>query len=159
VAAKAPILAGVFLLAGLASLALPGTNSFVSEFLVLIGSFPSQPVFTIIATAGIILAALYILLMYQRTMHGPPAGVLLQESAADPVPVGGGATAVAAAPARAALRVSDLSRRELAVVTPLVALILVLGVYPQPLLNLIEPAVAATMSDIGAGPTGSGGTD
>ncbi|MCW2636492.1 MAG: proton-translocating NADH-quinone oxidoreductase, chain, partial [Blastococcus sp.] len=158
-AAKAPILAGVFLLAGLASLALPGTNSFVSEFLVLIGSFPTRPVFTIIATVGIILAALYILLMYQRTMHGPPAGVLLQESVLDPVPVGGGATAVAAAPSRAALRVSDLSRRELAVVTPLVALILVLGVYPQPLLNLIEPAVAATMSDIGAAPTGSGGTD
>ena len=67
------MLAGVFLLAGLASLALPGTNSFVSEFLVLIGSFPSQPVFTIIATVGIILAALYILLMYQRTMQGPPA--------------------------------------------------------------------------------------
>ena len=79
VAAKAPVLAGVFLLAGLASLALPGTNSFVSEFLVLIGSFPSQPVFTILATIGIILAALYILLMYQRTMQGPPRGVLLVE--------------------------------------------------------------------------------
>jgi NADH-quinone oxidoreductase subunit M len=160
VAAKAPKLAGVFLLAGLASLALPGTNSFVSEFLVLIGSFPSQPVFTIVATVGIVLAALYILLMYQRTMHGPPAGVLM--SSADdavPVPAGGGVTAVAAPPARASLRVTDLSRRELAVVTPLVALILVLGVYPQPLLDLIEPAVAATMSDIGADPTGSGGTD
>ena len=74
VAAAAPLLGGVFLVAGLASLALPGTNSFVSEFLVLIGSFPSQPVFTIIATVGIILAALYVLLMYQRTMHGPPRG-------------------------------------------------------------------------------------
>ena len=51
VAAKAPLLAGVFLVAGLASLALPGTNSFVSEFLVLIGSFPERPVFTILATA------------------------------------------------------------------------------------------------------------
>jgi NADH-quinone oxidoreductase subunit M len=74
VAAKAPLLAGAFLVAGLASLALPGTNSFVSEFLVLIGSFPEQPVFTILATVGIILAALYILLMYQRTMHGPARG-------------------------------------------------------------------------------------
>jgi len=149
VAAQAPKLAGVFLIAGLASLALPGTNSFVSEFLVLIGSFPSRPVFTIIATVGIILAALYILLMYQRTMHGPPRGVLMAEDDdATPVPVGGGATAVAAAPART-LRVRDLDRRELAVVAPLVALILVLGVYPQPLLNLIEPAVSATMSDLG----------
>src|SRR5688500_3155262 len=85
VASKAPVLAGVFLLAGLASLALPGTNSFVSEFLVLIGSFPTRPVFTIIATAGIILAALYILLMYQRTMHGPARGVLLASADDEPV--------------------------------------------------------------------------
>jgi NADH-quinone oxidoreductase subunit M len=157
-AAKVPLLAGVFLIAGLASLALPGTNSFVSEFLVLIGSFPTQPVFTVIATVGIILAALYILLMYQRTMHGPPRGVLLApaEDDAAPVPTGTGATAVAEAPARASLRVLDLDRRELAVVSPLVALIIVFGVYPQPLIDLIEPAVAATMSDIGAS---SGGTD
>src|SRR3954468_15888236 len=151
VAAKAPVLAGVFLLAGLASLALPGTNSFVSEFMVLIGSFTSQPVFTIIATVGMILAALYILLMYQRTMQGPPAGVLLVEDPGEPAPVdhhGGGATAVRPAPRRT-MRVLDLDRRELAVVAPLVALIIVLGVYPQPLLNLIEPAVSATMSDLG----------
>jgi NADH-quinone oxidoreductase subunit M len=148
VAAKAPVLAGVFLMAGLASLALPGTNSFVSEFLVLIGSFPSRPVFTIIATTGMILAALYILLMYQRTMHGPPRGMLLQEDPAEPLPATGGATATLAAPRRS-LRVLDLDRRELAVVTPLVALIIVLGVYPQPLLDLIEPAVSATMSDLG----------
>jgi NADH-quinone oxidoreductase subunit M len=149
VAAKAPVLAGVFLLAGLASLALPATNSFVSEFLVLIGSFPTQPVFTIIATTGIILAALYILLMYQRTMHGPPAGVLLvEEPASEPVAGDGGSTAVVTAPRRT-MRVLDLDRREIAVVAPLVALIIVLGVYPQPLLNLIEPAVSATMSDLG----------
>jgi NADH-quinone oxidoreductase subunit M len=149
VAAKAPVLAGVFLLAGLASLAMPATNSFVSEFLVLIGSFPAQPVFTILATTGIILAALYILLMYQRTMHGPASGVLLaEESAPEPVSGVGGSTAVLTAPRRT-LRVLDLDRREIAVVAPLVALIIVLGVYPQPLLNLIEPAVSATMSDLG----------
>ena len=148
VAAKAPLLAGAFLLAGLASLALPGTNSFVSEFLVLIGSFPREPVFTILATAGIILAALYILLMYQRTMHGPARGVLLQEDPAEPAPGTGGATAVLTAPRRS-LRVLDLDRRELAVVTPLVALIIALGVYPQPLLDVIEPAVIATMDDLG----------
>jgi NADH-quinone oxidoreductase subunit M len=149
VAAVAPVLGGVFLVAGLASLAMPGTNSFVSEFLVLIGSFPSQPVFTTIATVGIILAALYILLMYQRTMHGPPRGVLLAEDAAvEPAAAGGGSTAVLTAPRRT-MRVLDLDRRELAVVAPLVALIIVLGVYPQPLLNIIEPAVSATMSDLG----------
>jgi NADH-quinone oxidoreductase subunit M len=160
-AAKAPLLAGVFLVAGLATLSLPGTNSFVSEFLVLIGSFPTEPVYTIIATVGMVLAALYVLLMYQRTMHGPPRGVLLVEDdagapeAAPETPAGGGATAVLTAPARSrTLRVRDLSRREIAVVTPLVALIVVLGVYPQPLIDLVTPAVQATMSDVGSDPAG-----
>jgi NADH-quinone oxidoreductase subunit M len=157
-AAKAPLLAGVFLLAGLASLALPGTNSFVSEFLVLIGSFPTRPVFTVLGTVGIVLAALYVLWMYQRVFHGPPRGVLLQDD--EPTTAGGsgggGATAVLTAPARSrTLRVGDLSRRELALVSPLVALILVLGVYPQPLISLIDPAVAATMGDVGSDPAGT----
>src|SRR4051794_5726450 len=156
-AAGAPLLAGVFLLAGLATLSLPGTNSFVSEFLVLIGSFPSRPVFTVIGTVGMVLAALYVLLMYQRVFHGPPRGVLLepQEAVARATRgTGGGAgTAVLEAPALAPrLRVADLSRRELAVVSPLVALIVVLGVYPQPLINLVNPAVSATMSDVGSDP-------
>src|SRR5687768_16569257 len=173
VAAKAPLLAGAFFLAGLASLALPGTNSFVSEFLVLIGSFPTRPVFTILATVGIILAALYILLMYQRTMHGPARGVLLssEDGTTEPTATGGsGATAATAtleapAAAPAGLRVRDLSRREVAVAAPMVALIIALGVYPQPLIDLVEPAVAATMSDVGSDPAGvspeapGGGTD
>ncbi|MBW8765510.1 MAG: NADH-quinone oxidoreductase subunit M [Geodermatophilales bacterium] len=165
IAAKAPVLAGAFLIAGLASLSLPGTNSFVSEFLVLIGSFPTRPVFTVIATTGMILAALYILLMYQRTMQGPPGGVLLQESPAEadaarePVHGGGTATAVTTVTApRRTLRVLDLDRRELAVVTPLIALIIALGVYPQPLLDIIAPAVSATMSDVGAHGAGTGGS-
>jgi NADH-quinone oxidoreductase subunit M len=131
VAKKAPVLAGVFLVAGLASLALPGTNSFVSEFLVLLGSFPTRPVFTVVATVGIVLAALYVLLVVQRTMHGPSRGVVVDK----PFP--------------------DLRRRELAVVVPLIALIIGLGVYPQPLLALIDPAVAATMTDIGSDPAGT----
>ncbi|MBA2416967.1 MAG: NADH-quinone oxidoreductase subunit M [Geodermatophilaceae bacterium] len=122
-----PLLGGAFLIAGLSSLALPGTNSFVSEFLVLIGSFGTQPVFAIIATAGIILAALYILLMYQRTMHGP-------DNLSNP-----------------RLRTArDLDKRELATIGPLIALIIVLGVYPKPLLDIITPAVEATMVDLGA---------
>ena len=102
-----------------------------------------------------ILAALYILLMYQRTMQGPPArraARLRGADAREPVRADGrrrGPTAVAHRAAPRSLRVLDLDRRELAVVTPLVALIIVLGVYPQPLLNLIEPAVSATMSDLG----------
>src|SRR4051794_3518099 len=155
VARFAPLLAGSLLVAGLATLSLPGTNSFVSEFLTLVGAYPTRPVYTVIATVGIILAALYVLLMYQRTMHGPPRGVLLERPAAEvpePVP-SGGATATLTqhtAPATARLRIRDLDRRELAVVTPLIALIIATGVYPQPLIDLIRPAVSATMSDIGA---------
>ncbi|MGY1811744.1 NADH-quinone oxidoreductase subunit M [Blastococcus sp. SYSU D00820] len=164
VASRAPLLGGVFLVAGLASLALPGTNSFVSEFLVLIGSFPTRPVYTILATVGIILAALYVLLVYQRTMHGPPRGVLFPPDAAgQPFAegIGGGGTgggaaaATLTAPAPAATRpLRDLSRREIAVVTPMVALIIALGVYPQPLIDLIEPSVAATVEDVGGDPDG-----
>jgi NADH-quinone oxidoreductase subunit M len=140
---------------------------------VLIGSFPTRPVFTVLATAGIILAALYVLLLYQRTMHGPPRGVLFPADPAAvapaPAPAGGhGATAATAAgattatatltetpPARTTSLLRDLSRREMAVVAPLVALVIGLGVYPQPLIRLIEPAVAATMSDVGADPAGT----
>jgi NADH-quinone oxidoreductase subunit M len=169
VAAQAPVLAGVFLVAGLATLSLPGTSSFVSELLVLIGSFPARPVFTIVATIGIILAALYVLLMYQRTMHGPARGLMAAPGAsgAGAVPTAraaghetahGRATATATATATEAgerpRRVPDLSPREVAVVAPLVALIVVLGVYPQPLIDLIEPAVAATVDDVGGDPGG-----
>jgi NADH-quinone oxidoreductase subunit M len=156
VARFAPLLAGTFLVAGLATLSLPGTNSFVAEFLTLIGAYPARPVFTVLATVGIILAAIYVLLLYQRTMHGPPRGVLLQTDPAVPAePMSGGhgggtATLTAPAPAPARLRITDLDRREIAVVTPLLALIIVLGVYPQPLIDLIRPAVSATMSDVGA---------
>jgi NADH-quinone oxidoreductase subunit M len=156
VARFAPLLAGTFLIAGLATLSLPGTNSFVAEFLTLIGAYPVRPVFTVLATVGIILAAIYVLLLYQRTMHGPPRGVLLQTDPAvpaEPIPGGSGggtATLTAPAPAAARLRITDLDRREIGVVAPLVALIIVLGVYPQPLIDLIRPAVSATMSDVGA---------
>jgi NADH-quinone oxidoreductase subunit M len=162
-AARVPVLAGVFLLAGLASLALPGTNSFVSEFLVLLGSFPTEPVYTILGTTGMVLAALYVLLMYQRVFHGPARGVLGTQD--DVLPDqhdllpdagGGGSSAVLTAPAPTrALRVRDLSRGELAVVAPLVALVIGLGVYPQPLIDIITPAVQATMTDVGADPGGS----
>jgi NADH-quinone oxidoreductase subunit M len=87
-------------------------------------------------------------------MHGPPRGVLLQTDPAvpaEPVPGGSGATATLTAPAPAAtrLRITDLDRREIGVVAPLVALIIVLGVYPEPLIDLIRPAVIATISDVG----------
>jgi NADH-quinone oxidoreductase subunit M len=143
-----PLLGGLFLVAGLASLALPGTNSFVSEFLVLVGSFPREPVYTVIATGGMVLAALYVLWMYQRVMHGPVRGKALLAG----VPEGPGAAtdpSVTAEKAGARRRFGDLSRREVAVLAPLVALILVLGIYPKPVLDVLTPSVGATLSDVG----------
>ncbi|MEO6956370.1 MAG: NADH-quinone oxidoreductase subunit M [Antricoccus sp.] len=124
----APLLAGFFVIAGMASLALPGTNSFVSEFLVLIGSYGTEPVFTIIATGGIVMSALYVLWLIQRTLHGPESPLVV---------------------ARKKL-FGDLSKRELWVLSPLVALILVFGVYPKPITDVIKPAVEATLhTDVG----------
>ncbi|WHT18985.1 NADH-quinone oxidoreductase subunit M [Crossiella sp. CA-258035] len=138
-----PVLGGMFFIAGLSSLALPGTNSFVSEFLVLIGSFPREPVFTIIATVGMVLAALYVLWAYQRVMQGPVRGNALVGLA------GGPGSAVDPSSETAKAKVPDLSKREIAVLTPLVVLIIALGVYPQPVLDVINPSVGATMTEAG----------
>ncbi|MHB8341351.1 MAG: NADH-quinone oxidoreductase subunit M [Mycobacteriales bacterium] len=119
VAKVTPLLAGAFLLTGLSSLALPGLNSFVSEFLVLVGTFTRYRLAAILATLGIVLSALYILLTYKRTMQGP----ITKE---------------------ANLGLSDLSTRERFVIAPLLALVIILGVYPKPLLDRILPTVQAT---------------
>ncbi len=150
----APLLAGAFLVAGLSSLALPGTNSFISEFLVLVGSFPRQPVFTILATVGIIFAALYVLWMYQRTMQGPVRGAAvlgaLERS-------GGPGTLLdpAVSAKRDGSGFPDLSGREIAVLTPLIVMIIVLGFFPGPVLEVINPSVMATLNEVGlADPVG-----
>jgi NADH-quinone oxidoreductase subunit M len=119
----APMLAGTFLVAGLSSLALPGLSSFVSEFLVLVGTFSRYEFAAVVATGGIILASVYILLMYQRTMTGEP-----NEH-----------TSV----------MKDLNVREAWVVAPVLAIIIGLGFYPQVLLDVINPAVARTMQQVG----------
>jgi len=123
-----PVLAGVFLIAGLASLALPGTAPFVSEFLVLIGAFTVNKPVAVIATAGIILAAGYVLWMVQRTTQGALNPALSKVDAMK----------------------KDLSVREAVVVAPLIALILLLGFYPKPVTDVVNPAVQATLTDIGA---------
>jgi NADH-quinone oxidoreductase subunit M len=150
----APLLAGTFLLAGLSSLALPGTNAFVSEFLVLIGSFPRQPVYTILATVGMVFAALYVLWMYQRTMQGPLRGAAVLGA----LERGGGPGTMldpAVAAKKGGAGFPDLSGREKAVLAPLIALILVLGFFPGPVLAVIEPSVVATMNEVGlADPVG-----
>jgi NADH-quinone oxidoreductase subunit M len=148
VAKIAPVLAGCFLLAGLSSLALPGTNSFVSEFLVLVGSYPREPVFTILATVGIIFAALYVLWVYQQTMQGPLRGRAVLNALE-----GAGGPGAMIDPAIAARRAGsgfpDLSVREITVLVPLIIAILVLGFFPGPVLDVVNPSVAATMTEVG----------
>ncbi|WP_020578382.1 NADH-quinone oxidoreductase subunit M [Actinopolymorpha alba] len=119
----APVLSGTFLFACLSGLALPGLATFVSEFLALSGTFTRYRVPAIIATTAIILAALYMLLVYQRTMTGPVTP--------------------------AVEKMHDLRPRELAAVVPLVLVIIVLGLFPKPVINVIAPAVDSTMTRVG----------
>ncbi|WP_018833287.1 NADH-quinone oxidoreductase subunit M [Salinispora tropica] len=132
-----PLLAGVLFFAGLASLALPGTAPFISEFLVLIGTFSVNKPVAVIATVGIILAAAYVLWMVQRTTQGTLNPALTEVEGMK----------------------RDLNLREKVVVAPLVALIVLLGFYPKPVTDVINPAVQATMQDIGkTDPAPSAGT-
>lgn len=119
----APILAGFLMVAGLSGLAMPGLATFVSEFLVLLGTFSRYQVAAAVATVGIILAALYILIMYQRTMTGPTT----PETADTP----------------------DVRGREAVVVAPLFALLIALGVAPAPLLDPIDQSTQLTLEQVG----------
>ena len=169
-----PALAGVFLVAGLSALALPGLSSFVSEFLVIAGTYPTYPVVTVVAALGVILAALYVLLAYKRMMTGPPP-VIGGTEGSSVVPgstdvelrADAAGTSVAGdEPAedlpyvredldegrrrgRLAAAVPDLSWREKVVVAPLIASFLVLGVYPKPVLDTLTPAVERTLEIVG----------
>ncbi len=125
VAKVAPLMAGLFLVAGLSSLALPGLSTFVSEFLVLVGTFTRYPVAAAVATVGIILAAVYVLWLYQRTMTGEPGDEV-----------------------RAS--VTEIKGREVVAIIPVLAIIVALGFVPQVVLNVVNPAVGRTMQSIGA---------
>ena len=119
----APVLAGTFLVAGMATLSLPGLAPFVSEFLVLLGTFNRYWLAGAFGVTALVLAAVYMLWLYQRVMTGPLAA--------------------------GSEKITDLKARELLVVAPLIALLIGLGVYPKPVLELINPAVANTMTTIG----------
>jgi NADH-quinone oxidoreductase subunit M len=116
-AASIPIFAVMLVFAALASIGLPGTGGFVSEFLVLIGTFRAKPLIALIAASGVIFAAFYMLPMVQKTVFNgltKPANRLLP----------------------------DLNAREIGLLLPLVAIILWLGIYPKPILERMEPSVA-----------------
>ncbi|TAM93300.1 MAG: NADH-quinone oxidoreductase subunit M, partial [Jatrophihabitans sp.] len=117
-----PVLGGLFLFAGMSALALPGLSTFVSEFLVLVGTFTRYKGLAILAATGIVLAAIYVLFLYQRAFQGT-----VHEKVT---------------------KFRDLNPREVLAVAPLLALILFLGIYPKPVLDVINPAVKATLSDV-----------
>jgi proton-translocating NADH-quinone oxidoreductase chain M len=119
----APILAGFLLVAGLSGLAMPGLSTFVSEFLVLVGTFSRYQVAAALATFGIILSALYILIMYQRTMTGPTTPETEHTA--------------------------DVRGREAIVVAPLFVLLIALGVAPAPLLEPINDSTEQTLELVG----------
>ena len=117
-AMRAPVLAALFLIVGLATLAMPGSANFMGEFLILTGVFKAKIVYAIVAGAGVALAAVYMIRLYQRSMHNPlPAGASSRE----------------------------MSVADGAVIVPIVAVILFLALYPQFVLDRTEQAVQVSL--------------
>lgn len=118
-----PVMAWCFFIAGMSSLALPGLSSFVSEFLVLVGTYTRYPVAAVIGTLGIVLAALYILIPIQKALHGPTV------------------------PGNESL--TDLNLREKIAIAPVIAVIVAMGFYPKPVLDLINPTAEKVVTTAG----------
>jgi NADH-quinone oxidoreductase subunit M len=120
-----PVFSAGLLVVTFSSIGLPGLNGFVGEFLILLGAFAVAPRWTAAATTGVILGAIYMLWMYRRVILGPltnPENEKLQ----------------------------DLDTREQIILAPILALILFMGVYPQPFLQRMEPAIEVTLKRIAA---------
>ncbi len=118
----APIFAAAFMIVMLSSIGVPGLNGFVGEYLILIGSFMSARWYVVVASTGVILAALYLLWAYQRVFHGEPD--------------------------EANKTFAELKLKEAAVLLPFIAVIVFAGVYPKPILERIEPAVDALITHV-----------
>ena len=129
IAFRAPILTGLFLVAALATLAMPGTANFVGEFLILLGTFESEMVFAFVASIGVVLASVYALRMYIRAMHNRTG------------------TAVTS---------YELSLRDAIVLVPLILMIVAFALYPAAALDDAEPAVKSAVAPVIAADGGSG---
>jgi NADH-quinone oxidoreductase subunit M len=121
-ATATPVFGGVFLIVALSSLALPGLNGFAGEFPILIGTYQTVPWAAVAAAFGVIFAALYLLWAYQRMFHGPVEGK--------------------------AVGMLDLTLREKAVMVPLVAVIVAIGLYPAPLYERVTPTVEQILAEV-----------
>ena len=118
-----PVMAWSFFIAGMSGLALPGLSSFVSEFLVLVGTYTRYPVAAVIGTIGIVLAALYILIPIQKTLHGPTT--------------------------EGNENLKDLNLVEKFAIAPVIVIIVVMGFYPKPVLDLINPTSEKIVTNAG----------
>jgi NADH-quinone oxidoreductase subunit M len=121
-----PVFSVFLLIVTLSSMGLPGFNGFVGEFLIIAGAVKSNVVYAVIAALGIVLAVAYLLWMFQRVVQGEPTK-----------------------PENRKLK--DLSAREVIVLVPLAILIILIGLYPPPFLNCIQPAVEQLLSQIAFG--------
>lgn len=115
----APVLAGAFTVVVMAQAGLPGLNGFVGEFLILVGTFVTHRWWAVVAVAGVVGSAAYLLWAYQRVFHRAPSE--------DRV-------------------VHDLKWREVALIAPLLVIIVFLGVYPRPVLSAIDPSTSAIVA-------------
>jgi NADH-quinone oxidoreductase subunit M len=122
-AAKVPVFAFLFLIFTLGSIALPLTSGFIGEFMILLGSFSVFPELTIMAVTGVILGAVYMLTLYLKTVFGR----FNEEKNSD---------------------LTDVNRRELVTFAPLLVLVFVMGIYPQPIIRSIEPTVNAYLKKV-----------
>jgi len=125
IARVVPMFAVVLTVVTFSSIGVPGTNGFVGEFLVLLGSFRTEPVLALIATTAVIISAAYLLWAIQRILFNP-----LDKPENEHVP--------------------DLNRRELAIMIPLLAVIVWLGVYPAPVLRRMEGAATKFVTTVDA---------
>lgn len=120
---KVPIFALFFMIFTLSSIALPLTNGFIGEFLILAGSFQSFRVFTIVASIGVVLGAVYMLTLYMKTMFGE----IDEKKNGD---------------------LTDMNKRELAFMIPLVVMVFYMGLFPQGILKVIDTSVTKYISTV-----------
>jgi NADH-quinone oxidoreductase subunit M len=116
---RAPVLAGLFLVVALATLAMPGSGNFIGEILILFGTFEDKLVYGLVASVGVVLAAVYMIRLYQGTMHGR-VGVAVDSR--------------------------DIDGINLAAIVPLVAVVIALGLYPQFVVHRTEKDTTKAIS-------------
>ncbi len=130
IASKMPLLATFFLIIGMASIGLPGTNGFIGEFLILLGAFQAHWFYGLVAVSGVIFAAAYFLWYYERAIFGPLGEKVPQA-------------------------LHDLSRRETIIAISLCVMIFWIGLYPSPFLRMMNGSVQAVVDRLERGSVAS----